>query len=115
MALGDKKGINRYGYSIVPMDESLVLVSLDISGRPFLNYDVKIRQKKIGDFPVDLIEEMFRAVTIKAGITLHIKLLDGKEAHHICECVFKAFAKTLRTAVDKNPRDKKVPSTKGII
>lgn len=114
-AMGDKKGINRYGYSIVPMDEALALVSLDISGRPYLSYGIKISAKKIGDFPVNLIEEMFRALVNKAGITLHIKLLSGKEPHHVFEAVFKGFSKALSMAISKNPRSSAIPSTKGII
>lgn len=114
-ALGDKKGIIRYGYSIVPMDEALALVSLDISGRPYLNYEVKLTQKKIGDFPVNLVEEMFRALVNKALITMHIKLLSGKEPHHIFEAIFKGFSKALNMAVCINPRTRSIPSTKGII
>lgn len=114
-ALGNKKGIQRYGYSIVPMDDSLAMVSLDIGGRPYLVYEVTVRPKKIGDFPINLIEEMFRALINKAGITLHIRLLNGKEPHHIFEAVFKAFSKALNTAVSTNPRIKGIPSTKGII
>lgn len=114
-ALGNKKGIMRYGYSIIPMDEALALVSLDISGRPYLVYEVKSTQKKIGNFPINLIEEMFRALVNKAGITLHIKLLSGKEPHHIFEAIFKGFSKSLSMAVSPNPRVKGIPSTKGII
>lgn len=114
-ALRDKKGIMRYGYSIVPMDDALVLVSLDISGRPYLAYGVKVSVKKIGSFPVDLIEEMFRALVNKAGITLHIKILSGKEPHHIFEAIFKGFSKALSMAVAANPRNRGIPSTKGII
>lgn len=117
-ALGNKKGINRYGYSIVPMDDALVLVSLDISGRPYLSYEIgkgTLNKKKIGDFPANLIEEMFRALVNTAGMTLHIKLLNGKEPHHIFEAIFKGFSKALESAVTINPRSKGVPSTKGII
>lgn len=114
-ALRDKKGITRYGYSIVPMDDALALVSLDISGRPYLSYEVKVSTKRIGSFPVDLIEEMFRALVNKAGITLHIKLLSGKEPHHVYEAIFKGFSKALSMATSKNPRIKDIPSTKGII
>lgn len=114
-ALGDKKAITRYGYSIIPMDEALAMVSLDISGRPYLVYEVKTPQKKIGNFPINLIEEMFRALVNKAGITLHIKLLSGKEVHHIFESIFKGFSKALSIAVSPNPRGKGIPSTKGII
>lgn len=114
-ALGTKKGISRFGAAIVPMDEASALVSLDISGRPYLSYEVKTKQKKIGKFPVDLIEEMFRAVVNKAGLTLHIKSLSGKDPHHILEAAFKAFAKALAVAVSINPRTKGIPSTKGVI
>lgn len=114
-ALGNKKGIMRYGYSVVPMDEALALVSLDISGRPYLGYEIKISTKKIGDFPVNLVEEMFRALVNKAGITLHIKLLSGKEPHHVFEAVFKGLAKALSTAVCINPRSRGIPSTKGVL
>lgn len=114
-ALGTKKGIRRFGSAVVPMDEALALVSLDISGRPYLCYDVKIKQKKIGKFSVDLIGEMFRAIVNKAGITLHIKSLSGKDPHHILEAVFKAFAKALTAAVSINPRIKDIPSTKGVL
>lgn len=114
-ALGDKKGIIRYGYSIVPMDEALALVSLDISGRPYLAYEVKSTQKKIGDFPINLIEEMFRALVNKSGITLHIKLLSGKEAHHIFEAIFKGLSKALNMAITTNPRSRGIPSTKGLL
>lgn len=114
-ALRDKKGIMRYGYSIVPMDDALALVSLDISGRPYLSYEVKVSAKKIGNFPVDLIEEMFRALVNKAGITLHIKILNGKEPHHIFEAIFKGFSKALSMATSINPRIKGIPSTKGLI
>lgn len=114
-ALGNKKGIMRYGYSILPMDEALALISLDISGRPYLRYEVKLAQKKIGDFPVNLVEEMFRAIVNKSGMTLHIKLLNGKEAHHAFEAVFKGFSKALNMAVSNNPRNKSIPSTKGLI
>lgn len=114
-ALGTKKGIRRYGTAIVPMDEALALVSLDISGRPYLCYEVKTKSKKIGKFPIDLIEEMFRAIVNKAGITLHIKSLRGNDPHHILEAVFKAFTKALAIAVGIDTRIKGVPSTKGVI
>jgi imidazoleglycerol-phosphate dehydratase len=114
-AMGNKKGIMRYGYSIIPMDDALTLVSLDISGRPYLNYEIKTNPKKIGDFPVNLIEEMFRALILKSGITMHIKLLSGKEPHHIFEAIFKGFSKALCMAVSRNPRNKDIPSTKGIL
>jgi len=112
-ALGNKKGISRYGHSIIPMDEALAAISLDISGRPFLIYKVKIRHKKIGDFPINLIEELFRALINKAEITLHINQLEGKDPHHIIEAIFKGFAKALSMATRINPKVKSIPSTKG--
>jgi len=114
-ALGSKKGIRRYGFSVIPMDEALALISVDISGRPYLYYDVKTKQKKIGKFPLNLIEEMFQAFANKSGITLHIKLLAGKGPHHSIEAVFKSFAMALSTAVSIDARSKDIPSTKGII
>lgn len=114
-ALENKKGINRYGSALVPMDEALALVALDISGRPYLVYELKTKQKKIGRFPLSLIEDMFQALTNKAGITIHIKLLAGKGPHHALEAIFKALAKALAKAVAINPRVKGIPSTKGLI
>ncbi len=114
-ALGNKKGINRYGSALVPMDEALALVALDISGRPYLVYELKLKQKKIGKFPLSLIEDMFQALATKAGITIHVRLLAGKGPHHALEAVFKALAKALAAAVTINPRVKGIPSTKGLI
>ncbi len=115
-ALGDCKGINRYGNMMLPMDESLVLCALDISGRAYLVYGLDIPADKIGDFDSELVEEFFVALTRSAGITLHLKQLDGRNSHHIAEAAFKAFARALKEAVsidDKN-RDA-VPSTKGVL
>ncbi len=115
-ALGDCKGINRYGNMMLPMDESLVLCALDISGRAYLVYGLDIPADKIGDFDSELVEEFFVALTRSAGITLHLKQLDGRNSHHIAEAAFKAFARSLKEAVsidDKN-RDA-VPSTKGVL
>ena len=92
-AIGDCKGIKRYGNMILPMDESLVLCALDVSGRAYLNYDVSITAEKIGEFDTELIEEFFFAFVRNSGVTLHIKQLDGKNAHHIAEAAFKAFAR----------------------
>lgn len=114
-ALGNKKGICRYGSAVVPMDEALAMVALDISGRPYLVYDVKTKQSKIGKFPTRLIEDLFQALATKAGITLHIKLLTGKGPHHALEAIFKSFAKAMATAVSINPRIKGVPSSKGML
>lgn len=115
-ALGDREGIARYGSASVPMDEALADVSLDISGRPFLIYNTNIpKRSKIRDFDVDLIEDFLRAFVSKSGITLHINVPYGRNAHHIIEGVFKALGRALRDAVAKDKRMKGVPSTKGIL
>lgn len=114
-ALGDKKGISRYGHAYAPMDETLVRVALDISGRPYLAYHVKTRLFKIGDFPMQLAEEFCRAFAIHASLTLHIELLYGKDAHHIIEALFKGLAKAIDMACRRDPRVKTIPSTKGLL
>ena len=115
-AIGDCKGIKRYGNMILPMDESLVLCALDVSGRAYLNYDVSIAAEKIGDFDTELIEEFFYAFVRNSGVTLHIKRLDGRNAHHIAEAAFKAFARALRQAVEIDMHSKdEIPSTKGVL
>ncbi len=113
-ALGDKKGIYRYGHAYVPLDEALSRVVVDLSGRPGLEYAVQYPRARIGDFDVDLIHEFFQGFSNHALATLHIDNLKGKNAHHIAETVFKAFARALRSAVAKDPRlDGALPSTKG--
>ena len=115
-ALGDKKGIFRYGDIILPMDEALVLVSVDISGRGMLCYRAAFRTEKIGTFDTQLVEEFFIAFATNAGITLHIKQLDGRNSHHIAEGMFKAVGRALRKAVDEDPAAKgQIPSTKGVL
>ncbi len=114
-AFGGKASIKRYGSSFVPMDEALALVSLDISDRPFLVFDVEIPDKKIGDFDTEMVEEFFRALAFNAGITLHIKLMYGKNSHHIVEAVFKAFGRAFGEAISIDSRIKGVMSTKGIL
>ena len=115
-ALGDKKGINRYADTILPMDESLILTAIDISGRSYLGFDVSFSSKKIGDFDTELVEEFFMALTRCAEITLHIKKMAGENSHHIAEGIFKSFARSLRVAValDENFKDQ-LPSTKGVL
>ena len=113
-ALQDKKSITRYGFIILPMDESLVQVALDLSGRGQLIYKVKFEQDKVGSFEVNLIEEFFKAFSYHAGITLHINLLYGKNAHHIIEAIFKAFGRALDIACTKESRTSDIPSTKGM-
>ena len=116
MALGDKKGITRYGSMILPMDEALVLTAADISGRSFLVWDVELPAQKVGTFDTELAEEFFIAFAANAGITLHIRMLSGKNTHHILEAVFKSAARSLCTAVHVDPdSDGEVPSTKGVL
>ena len=114
-ALQDKKGIKRYGFTILPMDESLVQVALDLSGRGQLIYRVQFTQERVGFFEVSLVEEFFRALSYHAGITLHINLLYGKNSHHIIEAIFKAFARSLDEATREDNRLDNIPSSKGII
>ena len=115
-ALGDKKGIKRYADKTVPMDEALVLTAVDISGRAHLSYDLEIPSFKVGDFDTELIEEFFCAFVREAKITLHIKKLAGRNSHHIIECCFKSFARTMDEACSIDPRRQDVlPSTKGVL
>lgn len=114
-ALGDKKGINRYGNFFLPMDETLALVSLDISGRPFLVCDIGELAPMIGAFDTELVEEFLRAFAFNAGITLHVKILYGKNSHHKIEAIFKALGHALRSAVSIDEKVKGIPSTKGIL
>jgi imidazoleglycerol-phosphate dehydratase len=113
-ALGDMKGINRYGQASVPMDEALASVSVDISGRPYFVYKVEFPKKsKLKDFDIDLIEDFFQAFAGNSGITLHVNALYGRNTHHIIEAVFKGLGRALREAVAINPKVKGIPSTKG--
>jgi len=114
-ALQDKKGIKRYGFTILPMDESLVRVALDLSGRGQLIYKVQFEQERVGSFEVNLVKEFFRALSYHAGMTLHINLLYGKNSHHIIEAIFKAFGRVLDEATRKDDRLDDIFSTKGII
>lgn len=112
-AAGDKKGIKRFGECILPMDESLVLCALDLSGRPYLMYNLGLSVPKVGDFDTEMVHEFFYAVSYSAGINLHIKMLDGVNNHHIIEASFKAFAKALDRALEYDGRIAGVLSTKG--
>ncbi|MFZ3123195.1 MAG: imidazoleglycerol-phosphate dehydratase HisB [Thermodesulfovibrionales bacterium] len=115
-AVGDMKGIARYGQASVPMDEALASVSLDISGRPYFVYKVEFPKKsKLKDFDPDLIEDFLQAFVSSSSITLHITVLYGRNIHHIIEAVFKGLGRALREAVTINPRMKGIPSTKGMI
>jgi imidazoleglycerol-phosphate dehydratase len=113
-ALGDMRGIRRYGQASVPMDESLASVTLDMSGRPYLVYKVEFPKKsKLKEFDPDLIEDFLQALVSHSGITLHVAVLYGRNTHHIIESVFKALGRALRQAVEIDPRVKGIPSTKG--
>lgn len=113
-ALGDKKGIKRYGSFSVPMDEAIARVDLDLSGRPYLIYQVPLPKKRmIREFDVELIEEFFKALVVHSGTTLHINVPYGKNPHHVLEAVFKAFGRALDLAVQMDARTRGVPSTKG--
>ncbi len=115
-ALGDKKGISRYGHAYVPLDESLSRVVIDFSGRPSLYYEVTFNRAFIGDFDVDLLREFFQGFVNHAGVTLHIDNLKGGNAHHIAETVFKAFGRAVRNAITLDERMSGImPSTKGVL
>jgi imidazoleglycerol-phosphate dehydratase len=115
-ALGEKRGIRRYGHAIVPMDEALVECALDISGRPLLAWDVAFRRDKVGAMDTELFEEFFRALVMNAGLTCHLTQKAGTNAHHVAEACFKAFARALRMAVETDPRaPDSIPSTKGAL
>ena len=115
-AVGDKRGITRYGSMILPMDETLILASVDISGRAYLNYDVNIPTPAVGGMDTELVEEFFISFVRNADITLHIKQLDGTNSHHIIEAAFKAVARAIREAVsiDEKAKDE-IPSSKGLL
>jgi imidazoleglycerol-phosphate dehydratase len=112
-ALGDKKGIRRFGEATVPLDEALVSCVIDLSGRPFLAYNLKIQQEKVGNFAVELIHDFFLAWTNQFGMNLHFNMTQGRNPHHIIEAGFKAFARAMSSAVQYDPRVKGVLSTKG--
>ena len=114
-ALGTKQGIKRYGSFILPMDESLVLCAIDLSGRPFLNFEAEFHAERVGAFDTELVQEFFYAISYSAGMNLHIKKLDGRNSHHIIEAMCKAFAKALDEAVSYDERIKEVLSAKGSI
>lgn len=115
-ALGDKRGINRYGQQLLPMDEALVLVAVDISGRAYLGYQAAIPAAKVGDFDTELAEEFMQALCRSAGLTLHIRQLAGHNAHHIIEAMFKGLGRALRQAVAVDAANAgRIPSTKGVI
>ena len=114
-ALGEAKGIQRYGMAVIPMDETLVSVAMDFSMRPCLVFHMKLRRSRIGTFDLELVEEFFRALCNHSKITLHVNLLYGKNSHHMVEAVFKGIGRALRDAVSIDERSSGVPSTKGIL
>jgi imidazoleglycerol-phosphate dehydratase len=113
-ALGDRKGIRRYADCLLPMDEALTRAAIDVSGRPFLIWNVEFSRPKIGEFDTELVREWFQAFAMNAGVTLHVQTLYGDNCHHIAESCFKALARVLRGAIEIDPRQKdRIPSTKG--
>lgn len=112
-AVGDKAGINRYGYFILPMDDALALCAVDLCGRPYLQFDCEFTTERVGYLDTELVKEFFYAISYSAGMNLHIKMLSGNNNHHMIEAMFKAFAKALDMAVAKNDRVNGVLSTKG--
>lgn len=114
-ALGDRRGLTRYGFASVPMDEALCETSLDLGGRPFLVMQCAMKHMMVKDFEVKLVEEFFRAVSVESRSNIHLRQIYGDETHHVCEGLFKSFARALRAAAGIDPREKGVPSSKGVI
>ena len=114
-ALGDRKGLTRYGFASIPMDEALCETSLDLGGRPFLVMQCAMKHMRVRDFEVKLVEEFFRAVSVEARANIHLRQVYGDETHHVCEGLFKSFARALRQAKAIDPNEKGVPSSKGVI
>jgi imidazoleglycerol-phosphate dehydratase len=113
-ALGDRKGIRRYASALLPMDETLVRCAIDVSGRAYLIWNVEFPSGRIGEFDTELVGEWFRALAMNAGVTLHVERIRGENSHHIAEGCFKALARTLREAIEVDPRQSdRIPSTKG--
>ena len=112
-ALGDKKGINRYGFFLLPMDDALIRVTLDFSGRSFLSWKVSFPTNRVGNFDVELVREFFNAFSTNSGATLHVEKLDGFNSHHISEAIFKTMGKSIKMAITKNKGMEIIPSTKG--
>jgi len=114
-ALGDKQGIRRYGSVYVPMDEALARCIVDLSGRPYLVLSAKLSQRVTKDLDAEMVEEFFRALAVNLGANIHLELLYGRNSHHQLEALFKAFAMAMRTACEKDPRRKGIPSSKGTL
>ncbi len=113
-SLGTKRGINRYGHIILPMDEALVMVALDLGGRGYLSFDYEFKSPKVGDMDTELVEEFLRAFAMNGELNLHVKILSGSNTHHIIEAIFKGLARALRMAVAWG-EEKDIPSTKGVL
>ena len=114
-ALGERRGIVRYGFASIPMDEALCETSLDLGGRPFLVLQCAMKHMMVRDFEVKLVEEFFRAVSVESRSNIHLRQIYGDEAHHVCEGLFKSYARALRAAKAIDPNEKGVPSSKGVI
>ena len=114
-ALGDRTGITRYGDALLPMDEALAMVAIDLGGRPFLRYQADLGKNKVGAFDDELIPEFLQAIAVQAGMNIHIRLLDGSNLHHCIEAIFKAFGRALSQAIRVDDRIRTVPSTKGTL
>ena len=114
-ALGDRQGLTRYGFASIPMDEALCETSLDLGGRPFLVMSCAMKHLFVKDFEVKLVEEFFRAVSVEARANIHLRQIYGDETHHVCEGLFKSFARALRQAKAIDPNEKGVPSSKGVL
>ena len=114
-ALGERRGITRYGFASVPMDEALCETSIDLGGRPFLVFSSGKKHLMVRDFEVKLLEEFFRAVSVEGRLNIHLREIYGDEAHHVCEGLFKSFARALRQAVSADPRETGVPPSKGVL
>jgi imidazoleglycerol-phosphate dehydratase len=112
-ALGDKKGINRYGSSLLPMDDALIRVALDFSGRSFLSWNVKFPRSSVGNFDLELVREFFNSFSTNSRATIHVDMLNGFNSHHISEAVFKSMGKAIKMAITKDQRLDSIPSTKG--
>ncbi len=114
-ALGERRGITRYGFASVPMDEALCETSIDLGGRPFLVFSSGKKHLMVRDFEVKLLEEFFRAVSVEGRLNIHLREIYGDEAHHVCEGLFKSFARALRQAASADPRETGIPSSKGVL
>ena len=112
-ALGDKKGINRYGFFLLPMDDALIRVALDFSGRSFLSWNVRFPTSSVGAFDLELVREFFNSFSINSGATIHVDMLNGFNSHHISEAIFKGMGKAIKMAITKDQRLDSIPSTKG--